>query len=105
MEIKVGDKVRVNQVGMATDSSDEKAWRCIGSAAVDQVKHMRYLTVIAITDAGSLKVVENSCFWPADMFEVIPEEGIVLSQEEKDILRELLQSRADIYIKLIDKLR
>lgn len=104
MAIQVGDRVKVSRVGMSTDSSDKNAWRSIDSSVVDQVKHMRSLTVTEITNVGSLKFLENSCYWPSGMFEVISGEDVYLSQEEKDILRELLLSRISTYNKLFDKL-
>lgn len=105
MEIKVGDRVRVNEKGMATDSSD-KVWMSINSEAVDQVKHMEYLTVTDLTGAGNIEVSENDWTWPFAMFEVVPEEGkVFLSQEEKDILKGFVQSQVDTYTRLLAKLK
>ena len=104
MAIQVGDRVKVSQVGMSTDSSDRTAWQAIPAEIVDQVKRMGSLTVTEITNVGSLKFLENSCYWPSGMFEVLSGEDVYLSQEEKDILRELLLSRISTYNKLFDKL-
>ena len=106
MKIQEGDKVRVNEKGMATDSSNGKAWLSITPERVDQVKHMKYLTVTRITSTECFRVQENGWAWPTDMFEVIllPEE-ISLTDEDKEFLRKLLQSQIDTCTGLIAKLK
>ena len=105
MEIKVGDKVRVNEKGMATDSLDND-WLWINPNLVDQVKRMEYLTVTSFASSGNIHVREAYGTWPIQLFEKV-EEGleVSLTDQDREVLINLLQSQVGIYTRLIEKLK
>lgn len=104
MEIQVGDKVRMNRKGLET-GSDSPDWLSIFPGDVDKMKCSESQTVTSATDE-CLGFLDSAWVWPAGMFEVVSEKGgIFLSQEEKGILRGLLQSQIDTYTRLLAKLK
>lgn len=103
-KIEVGDKVRVNKKGMATASSDND-WLWINPDLVDRVKQMEYLTVTDFSKSGNLRVSENSCTWPVQLFEKVEVSEIFLTDRDREVLINLLQSQVDIYTRLIEKLK
>lgn len=117
-KIKIGDKVRVKK-----DLPEKQDWLCIPPEEVEKVSHQGFLTVTAFSIHGNLIVSENVYTWPIDYFEPLPEEEVdpeipisekeadlevlkeILTDEDKEFLRKLLQSQIDTCTGLIAKLK
>lgn len=114
MDIKIGDKVRFNQKGLDTPRNSED-WCGIGPDYIDRAKNLGTGTVIQVTrrsGEGYFLLIDFQVsdmplfFWPAEFFEKVPEEEkLELTQEEKKLLRELVQDKLKGYQELLDKLQ
>lgn len=115
MDIKIGDKVRFNQLGLDTPDNLSRAWASIIPVYVNQAKSLGTGTVLkrdVISAQGVYLAIDFQSpyvpllFWPAEFFEKVPEvEKLELTQEEKELLRELVQDKLKGYQELLDKLQ
>lgn len=117
MNIKIGDKVRFNQKGLDTLDTNQNrdGWRGIGCVYVAKAKNLGTGTITRITKTREEDFLgidfQNPDMpdfdWPAEMFEKVPGEGekLEFTQEEKELLQELVQDKLKGYQELLDKLR
>jgi len=117
MNFKIGDKVRFNQKGLDTldTNQNQDGWRGIGCVYVAKAKKLETGTVTRITrtrEEGDFLGIDfqnpdmPDFDWPAEMFEKVPEEEkLEFTQEEKKLLRELVQDKLKGYQELLDKLQ
>lgn len=109
MDIKIGDKVRFNQKGLDTPS-DSPEWLSIGPKYIYQAKKLGTGTVTNIKPENNVLIIDfqdpymPDFDWPAEMFEK-EEEKLEFTQEEKELLRELVQDKLKRYQELLDKLQ
>lgn len=115
MDIKIGDKVRFNQKGLDTPDNSKFRWAGISSMRVSEAKRLGTGTVTWIDqtlEQETFLILDfqdpnlYQYFWPAEMFEKVPEEEkLEFTQEEKKLLRELVQDKLKGYQELLDKLQ
>ena len=113
MDIKIGDKVRFNQEGLDTPNTNRMDWFGICSENISRAKEQGTGTVIKVTHASSedFLVIDFQGLdipyygWPAKFFEKVTEEKLELTQEEKELLRKLVQDKLKGYQELLDKLQ
>lgn len=110
MDIKIGDKVRFNQLGLSTPVNDSVSWLGIDPESVTKAMNSGTGTVLRVVGTHIRINFQESLidqfFWPAEFFEKVPEEEkLEFTQEEKELLRGLVQDKLKGYQQLLDKLQ